>query len=121
MSDKPLGSRRFASGDHLFREGDPGDVAYLIKAGSVEILRRTGNRETPLAKVGRGAIIGEMALIDDQPRMASAKAVDAVEATVIPLDSFKARLARLQSVDPVMKRLLEVFVERIRIQTRGSQ
>ena len=61
-----------------------------------------------------------MALIDDQPRMASAKAVEAVEATVIPKDGFKQRLARLQTIDPVMKRLLEVFVERIRVQTRRS-
>ncbi|MEM7524432.1 MAG: cyclic nucleotide-binding domain-containing protein [Pseudomonadota bacterium] len=120
MSDKPLGQRSFAAGDFLFQEGDPGDEAYLIKVGSVEISRRQGNRETSLATVGRGAIIGEMALIDDQPRMASAKAVEAVEATVIPKDGFKQRLARLQTIDPVMKRLLEVFVERIRVQTRRS-
>lgn len=120
MSDKPLGARNFAAGEHLFREGEPGDEAYLLKAGSVEISRRQGNRDTPLATVGRGAIIGEMALIDDQPRMASAKAVEAVEATVIPKDGFKQRLARLQTIDPVMKRLLEVFVERIRVQTRRN-
>lgn len=120
MSDAPLGQRTFASGDYLFREGDPGDEAYLIKSGSVEISRRQGNRETPLAKVGRGGIIGEMALIDDQPRMATARALELVEATVIPKAGFKQRLARLQSVDPVMKRLLEVFVERIRVQTRRN-
>ena len=118
MSDAPLGQTKFANGDYLFREGEPGDEAYLIKAGSVEITRRQGNRETPLATVGRGGIIGEMALIDDQPRMASARAVDNVEVTVIPKSGFKQRLQRLQSVDPVMKRLLEVFVERIRVQTR---
>ena len=120
MSDTPLGQRNFASGDYLFREGEPGDEAYLIKSGSVEISRRQGNRDTPLAKVGRGGIIGEMALIDDQPRMASARALEIVETTVIPKNSFKQRLVRLQSVDPVMKRLLEVFVERIRVQTRRN-
>ncbi|MEM6490315.1 MAG: cyclic nucleotide-binding domain-containing protein [Pseudomonadota bacterium] len=120
MSDKPLGARTFAAGEFIFQEGEPGDEAYLIKSGSIEISRRQGNRETPLATVSRGAIIGEMALIDDQPRMASAKAVDNVEATVIPKDGFKQRLARLQTIDPVMKRLLEVFVERIRVQTRRN-
>src|SRR5690242_13292757 len=57
-------------GEFLFREGDKRDMAYVLLEGEVEI--RLGNYVVETAKPG--ALIGEMALIDDSPRAASAVA-----------------------------------------------
>lgn len=61
-------------GEELFAEGDEGDKAYLIEEGKLEILKTSGNREVLLAARGTGEVIGELALLENKPRMASAKA-----------------------------------------------
>jgi len=96
----------------LFDEGQTGDAAYLITSGDVEI--RAGARSgTPrtLAKCGKGAVVGEMALVDKRPRMAAVIALSRVEAIRISREEF---LARLDGVDPVMRSLIEILVHRVR-------
>ncbi len=67
-----------------------------------------------IARAGPGSIIGEMALIDSKPRMASAKTVSDTEVTVIPMEEMQLRLDRLEKFDPVMRRLVGMFVQRMR-------
>ena len=57
----------FAAGEHVFREGDHGEIMFVVIEGEVEILEGL----TLLEVAGPGSIIGEMALIDDEPRSAS--------------------------------------------------
>ena len=114
VSDKHLTRKTFAAGEYIFREGDKGDEAYLIKTGKVEISRKSGGRDIVIAEVGVGSIIGEMALIDSKPRMATAKALRKSELTIIPKKDLKMRLDRLQKFDPVMRRLMGLMVERMR-------
>jgi CRP-like cAMP-binding protein len=61
------GALQFAPGDSLFREGEKGEKMYVLLEGEMEILLGDFVLET----VGKGALIGEMALIDDSPRTAS--------------------------------------------------
>jgi CRP-like cAMP-binding protein len=61
---------KLASGDSLFREGDKGEKTYVVLEGEMEVLLGDFLLET----VGPGALIGEMALIDDSPRTATAVA-----------------------------------------------
>ena len=61
---------QLAPGDFLFREGDKGDKMYVLLEGEIEILLGDFVLET----VGQGALIGEMALIHDSPRTATAVA-----------------------------------------------
>jgi CRP/FNR family cyclic AMP-dependent transcriptional regulator len=63
-------SKSFAAGMYIFRAGDPGESMYIINEGDVEILDGT----TVLETAGPGSIFGELALIDDSPRSASAVA-----------------------------------------------
>jgi CRP/FNR family transcriptional regulator, cyclic AMP receptor protein len=58
------------SGNVLFREGDNGDKVYVVLEGQMEIVLG----DFVLASAGPGALIGEMALIDDSLRTASAVA-----------------------------------------------
>lgn len=63
-----------AAGDQLFAEGSPGKRAYVIMEGEIEIVKRSGNREVLLAIRPAGEVIGEMALLEQAPRMASVRA-----------------------------------------------
>ena len=68
-----------AVGDVLFKEGDLGDVAYVVESGVIEISRFTGEEYVTLRELEAGALFGELALIDNQPRSAIARAAtDAV-------------------------------------------
>lgn len=76
--------------------------------------RKSGNGEVVLATLGRGDILGEMSLIDNQPRMASARVVGNAKLTVITQDDLASRLGRLGDNDKVLRRLIDVFVDRLR-------
>lgn len=62
-----------AAGQYLFREGDAGAEMYIIESGRVAILRAARGSE-PLAVLEPGDFLGEMAILEDQPRFASALA-----------------------------------------------
>jgi len=108
----------FNAGEILFEEGDAGETAYLIRSGEVEILHLIGNEERILARLGRGEIFGEMSLIDNQPRMATARVSADAELSVISRENIQARLGRLETSDTVLRRLIDVFVTRIRGEAR---
>lgn len=108
--------KTFEIGDTLFTEGDQGDVAFLIKTGKVKIVKeKSDESKRTLAMIGPGHIIGEMALIDDKPRAASAIALEATVAMVISKQNFQDRLGK---TDPVIVRLLNTFVDRLREQSK---
>ena len=114
MPKNRLGAKSVAAGEFIFREGDPGEEAYLIKTGLVEISRLAGNKDVIVAQAGGGSIIGEMALIDSLPRMATARAIKKTQLTVIPREALTGRLNRLEKFDPVLRRMMDMFVQRMR-------
>ena len=68
----------FAKGDVVCRQGDPGDCMYAIQAGEVSILiRGPDGQAVPVATLGPGDLLGEMTLVDDQPRSADSSATHA--------------------------------------------
>lgn len=110
----PAETRSLAIGEVLFREGDPGDNAYIIDSGLLEISRQTGRADMIIGTAGVGEMVGEMALIDSQPRSATAKALKPTVLTVVPKEHFDAALA---SADPAVRVLLARFVGIIRTMT----
>lgn len=79
---KLLQEENFSKGEFLAREGEQGDRLYFICEGSVEVLKKvqspTGIEQVSLAVFGKGDTIGEMELIDIQPRSASVRALEDV-------------------------------------------
>lgn len=76
--------RRFPSGHALFTEGAPGEELFLLVGGRVRLERRGQF----LALVGPGSYFGEMALLDERIRSATATAVDPCEVLVVRRDGF---------------------------------
>ncbi len=68
--------KNLASGDVLFREGEVGDYAYQVVKGKIEICKFNGEDYVTLSTLEKGSLFGEMALIDKQPRSATARALD---------------------------------------------
>ncbi|HET6604144.1 MAG TPA: cyclic nucleotide-binding domain-containing protein [Xanthomonadaceae bacterium] len=94
---------RFAAGDVLFSEGDPGDCLHLVRSGSLTISRHIGGRDIVLSYVPAGNYVGEMALLGDAKRSATAKAAIATETIRLDADGFKKLLKR----DPVLRLTLQ--------------
>ena len=102
---------RLQPGEALFREGDAPTTAFILEEGQVEIRATQRGRPVVLALLGPGAIIGEMAVIDDAPRTATATAVSACR--LIALD--RAQIAeRIQNADPIIRALLQGTLQRYR-------
>lgn len=68
--------RRYRSGEVVFEEGGCGQHLYVIHAGGVDISRKERGKDVVVATLGVGEIFGEMALVDNLPRSATATAAD---------------------------------------------
>ncbi len=79
---------RFAPGENLMVLGESADSAYVILEGEVEVLGETHGGEIVLAVVGCHALVGEMSLILEAPRVATVRAKNAVRALRIAKDVF---------------------------------
>lgn len=75
---------RLDAGETLIREGEPGDSLFVVVSGELDVVRGSGADEVALARVGPGSVQGEMALLEERPRNATARAITAVEALRIP-------------------------------------
>ncbi len=102
----------FFPGDIVFAEGDAGSWAYLIQSGEVEILKqRSDGSEHRLAVLGPGRVFGEMALIDEKPRMATARAL--TQATLVLIDIYTFN-KKMKHSDPFVRALLTNFSHNLR-------
>jgi CRP-like cAMP-binding protein len=66
----------FSEGDVVFRQGEPGDVMYIIHEGALAVIREKDGTGTVVAKLNTGDMVGEMALVDEEPRAATVKALE---------------------------------------------
>ena len=112
MSDKVLERKTFQVGDVLFREGDEGTHALIIQSGEVEIVVNADQDEQAvLATIGPGGILGEMALLDQSSRMATARATTGGSSIVVSNQVFNVKL---QKADPFIRGLLLILADRVR-------
>lgn len=103
--------RRFVPQDTLIlKEGEPGTSAYLIQSGSVEVFTESNEKTIRLAKLETGQIFGEMALVFDEQRTASVKAIEDCNLIVITRQSFQQKLNK---TDPTIKAIVQMLTQRI--------
>jgi CRP/FNR family cyclic AMP-dependent transcriptional regulator len=101
----------FQPGQVIFREGDTSQEAFRILRGRVEISILADGKPVILAQLGEGDIFGEMAMVDERPRSASAQALEVTECEVLTPENFNELvLSRPEVLIPYMAS----FFERLR-------
>lgn len=80
---------RFAAGQDIIRQGEPGSRFYIVNSGKVEVVRRDGTEEQSLAFLGPGTYFGEIALLQSSYRTATVRAVEDTTVLSIARKDFK--------------------------------
>lgn len=96
--------------DIIFCEFEPGNDFYFIQSGRVEIVKIINNREKTLDILGPGDVFGEMAILEEEPRSASAIAIEHVKLLRFRRENFDALL---QGNPQLAYKLLVIFSKRI--------
>jgi Fe-S-cluster-containing hydrogenase component 2/CRP-like cAMP-binding protein len=94
---------KFKAGDTLFNEGELGDCLHMVRVGSLTISRNIGGKDVVLSYVAAGNYIGEMALLGETRRSATARAAIATETVRLDGEAFKKLVNRI----PVLKLRLQ--------------
>lgn len=96
----------FESGDVLIREGDEGDVMYLVLSGKVRVGTTGARGAVQLAELGRGACLGEVSVLTGGPRTATVTALAPVQVVAFE----KHRIQRIVDDYPRVRQLLEAMI-----------
>ncbi len=102
---------QYKAGEVIIRENEPGDVAYVIERGQVEVTKKADGKKVHLAHIYPGETFGEMSMIDDKPRSATVIAVEDTEVRVVPHDEF---FESFKTNPDVALQLLKTLFERLR-------
>ncbi|MDX6765385.1 MAG: cyclic nucleotide-binding domain-containing protein [Candidatus Methylacidiphilales bacterium] len=103
----------YKAGDFIFQKGEPGELMYIIKKGTVDIMLGEKLVET----LGPDEFFGEMALIDNQPRSANAIARTDCEIEAITAKRFQFRV---QEMPFFAIKVMKVMAQRLRNTTERS-
>jgi CRP-like cAMP-binding protein len=113
--------REVPKGEVLFREDEPGREMYIIQSGKIRISKKMRGLEKTLATLGRGDFFGEMSILNNKPRSATAEVVEDARLLVIDPQTFETMVrsnaeiairiiknlsARLQEADQQIVNLL---------------
>ena len=100
-----------AEGENVFMEGEPGKDAYIVESGVIEISRSVNGDKVTLGIVEKDGFFGEMALIDESERIATATAT--TEAVCIPIPKIAIQM-QLKNADPLLRKLVQVLLSNVR-------
>jgi CRP-like cAMP-binding protein len=93
-SSDQLEVRRYQAGQVIIREGDESTEAFIVRAGTAEVVKRSAaGKDVVLATLDAGSIFGEMGLVQDRPRSATVRARTEVQVDVVDVHSFNALFA----------------------------
>jgi len=102
--------REIPKGTVLFREGDPGKEMYVLQSGKVAISKRVRDVEKVLATLGPGEFFGEMAIIANKPRNATATVSEDAKLLVIDPKTFESMI---RGNSEISVRMIKKLAERL--------
>jgi putative ABC transport system ATP-binding protein len=109
MADQ-MDHERHPAGEEIIRQGDPGDMFYLIRRGSVDVVKDRGTpAERHEARLGEGDFFGERALLTNEPRNATVIAREEVETYTLDKKHFQEALEASASLK---EQLLKAYFQR---------
>ncbi|MCC6222289.1 MAG: ATP-binding cassette domain-containing protein [Thermoleophilia bacterium] len=97
---------RYPAGQDVVRQGDPGDRLYVVAGGQVQVVVGGGDGERVVNTLGEGDYFGEMALLADQPRAATVRAIAPTDLWSLERADFQSLLER----DPGLRAAVEATV-----------
>ena len=108
--------RHYSKDEIVFNENEPGQCLYIIKSGNIEVSKTTTNKKIIITKLTEGSIFGEISLVEDTPRDATAIATSNTEL----LSLFRSDLLTLIDRDPrlssfLLFRLSMILGKRLRL------
>ncbi len=111
--------RRYEENEYLFEVNHPGAALFIIMTGEVAIETSNDSTRTLLARIGAGQFLGELALLDETPRSASARATKPTQTFAL----FRGDLARMVETEPeiaceIYKSLAWIVGERLKATNR---
>lgn len=117
-----LFEKQYRAGEIIFRESEPGKALFIVFDGKISIARAGDGFDKPIALLGRGAYFGELALIDDQPRFAGARAEEDALLLILYKSHFDELIEGHKALAiQVMANLLKTLAGYVRgEQARGS-
>ena len=102
-----FGREHFEPKETIFRQGDRGDRLYVIVDGEVEIVQSGPMGDQVIGRLGPGACFGEMAVVNDSPRMATARSATAVNLLSLDQEAFHALFLHLPPLRRMFERLID--------------
>jgi CRP/FNR family cyclic AMP-dependent transcriptional regulator len=104
-------AKHFKSGEIIFNEGDPAGSVFLIDKGAVEITKKVDGASITLTTLGWNELFGEMALVDNSPRSASAVAIEDTWAYKLDKVVFEGKIKEMH---PFMQAVFAILVSTTR-------
>ncbi len=95
----------------MFIEGESSTEMFIIKSGCIRILKQEGQNTVELARLGPGSVVGELSLLDKQPRSATAQVIEDTTVTVIDEELFRRTM---ESIPQWLGTLIKLVVKRLR-------
>uniref|UniRef100_A0A8C7WZY7 cAMP-dependent protein kinase type II-alpha regulatory subunit n=1 Tax=Oryzias sinensis TaxID=183150 RepID=A0A8C7WZY7_9TELE len=112
-----LGMKQFLDGERIIAQGEKAECFYIVESGEVKIMMKSktkadhaDNAEVEITRCSRGQYFGELALVTNKPRAASAYAVGDVKCLVIDVQAFERLLG---SCKEIMKRNISHYEEQL--------
>ncbi len=102
--------KKFKPGEVIIRENTPGNNAYIIQSGKVEVSKNFGNQRVVFTILDKGSIFGEMCLVDNMPRSATVTALEETTVTILSQVNFKQSLKQ----NPAVETIFKVITNRLR-------
>jgi CRP/FNR family cyclic AMP-dependent transcriptional regulator len=107
--DGLMHERRYLSQEIVFDQGEEGQALYLITSGRVAISRANGTHFDVVAELGPGSVFGDLALLDDTPRNAQARAMENCQLAVF----FRADFLSLMETDAIIGYKISLALARL--------
>ena len=106
-------ARNFKAGEVLFREGDPGNKAFVLQSGRVRLTKRVFRSDVIVEELGEGDFCGELALVMKTTRPTSAVVLEDATMLVLPADQFEEMVEQNPAISVQMLKRMATRITRI--------
>ena len=112
LEDQSIEIMFVAKGQTVFKQGEVATSAYILASGSIAIYRDIDGKRTPVSRVRKGELFGEMAIIDGTPRRATAVALEDCTLSLIAKDMIVQKMA---DADPLVNNYMHMLIDSVRL------